>query len=149
LECVDFAIDTNALFLGLQVSFDGGSTFDTTANYHSTYFLVNPAGSTTVDGAFAFWHLTDTLYYTATYPQIAHNVSLRFWRPWSTTLQKNYLNDAMAFTSGGNPVRVTGSGFYPLLGGANLASPITGFRLMLSAAGNLTKGTFRLYGVQN
>jgi len=144
LECINYSTDAN-VNVGVQVSQDGGSTFDTAANYAAVYQNMSSASASPAGGNGTLFPLFVGTYNSGAGPNSGYVSILRLWRPWSTALQKNVWFQGNGYQTTPTIYQVSGSGCYPALGLGNM-NAITGLRCMLTS-GNFTKGTFKLYGV--
>jgi hypothetical protein len=147
IHLVGVTVDTSAVIPGLQCSTDG-STFDATTNYG--YATANAydgsAGgfgnvvNIAYGSVFGGNGLSNAAYATA-------NGIIRLFRPWASGPAKLMLSDMAYFNSGGSGSRVAATVRY--YAGLPTIVPVVGLRFMLASAGNYTKGTFRIWGIQN
>ena len=124
----------------VQVSTNGGSTYDTGNNYDWLSQYGVPAGTAieTANGVAAmFWQsYTPTLASGASF-----NASLRLYNPASTTLVRQMGGQIVYQDNSNGIANFQWTGIYTPTGTA-----VNAFRL-LPSAGNLTSGTVRCYGI--
>lgn len=135
------ATDNSSLFL--RVSQDAGATWLAAANYDWIQIVANDGGGnpTTVvgTGASAIQVATGL----GNVSTRAFGGEVKFWTPNGTARNKIFMFDC-AYGASGVAIRITrGNG--QLSGNANA---INGVRFLMSA-GNITAGTFSLYGMPN
>lgn len=146
LELNSFDISA-AAYTVLQWSTDGGTTFDTTANYYTTFMQVSASGVTYIGAGFGYAVLSASGYANAAQPFLVQNATFRFFQPWSTTGYKLGMNEWVGYIDPGSPGRVSGYQAYQSVNGPCPA--VNAFRVMPSSAANFRKGNFKLYGIQS
>jgi hypothetical protein len=121
--------------LELQVSTDGGATYDTGANYN---YLVNGYNSTSQSTTATYIKLGDSLVASVEAPATGE---LDIFAPNSSTANKQFRNFMFAY------VNDTSTQFWFLGGGTYKShTAVNAFRLLFSS-GNISSGYARCYGV--
>jgi len=131
----------------VRVSYDGGSTFDSTANYTTIYYAATSASGAPGGGNLTAFALFGTLAVSSGGTiNAALACEFKLWRPWTTATWRNARWKSGGATSTPAGYYLDGVGAVPISNATVQA--ITGLQVLLSAAGNITAGTFKLYGVQ-
>ena len=147
LDCINYGVDTNNIAPYLQVSTDGGTTWDASATYTNVFATITTSAINPGGGNFTWWQLYAGLYFAAGASNVAVTSTVRFWRPWDTTsvTTAQWKTGGTIYTPAAYILE--GAGSRPLSGTSSTA--FTALRLILSAAGNYSRGTFKLWGIQN
>lgn len=151
IEAIQYNLSVDNGNLIMQVSQNGGATWDTGSSYIYLVIVSTSLGSSGGAGynngfyvAYAPWGNI------ATFPNLTLHGTARLWRPWSNGISKNLTHNSCPVTTGGTYLYTTyGHGGYPasaIGGGGGVLTPINAVRLLNDAGGNITRGTFKLYG---
>lgn len=142
LAFTDVVLATNDEQMNLRISLDGGATFKAgAADYQHSKLVTGTTGTPFDEGSTG-----DTIIKLMGMGQLNADASslsgvIRFFNPAGTAKKKVFLWD-LAFFRNANPRRNSGYGCY-----IAAATAINGVRL-LAGSGNITSGTFALYGVR-
>lgn len=138
IDLIDIVPVTNAVQLLLQVSTNGGSTWDTGTNYSWGAFRYTSAATATGGGASTTSINVNggsTSVNTASVPVSGR---FRLYAPGSTTAFKQLVGDSVA--NDGATYGGTSFGTY------NSTTAVNAFRILFSS-GNIASGTVRCYGI--
>jgi membrane protein YqaA with SNARE-associated domain len=141
LEVINLTASVAAI-VGARVSTDG-ATLDAGVNYQFGAGVVNANSVTSQTGSAGLSYFaltTDSLYFAAGY---AYCGTLRLWRPWATGFLKQMLSEGVFAPSTGSYA----SRNYGVCRYLPASVAVVGLGVMLST-GNITAGTFNLYGIQ-
>ncbi len=138
IKVIGLVVATNSVWPGIQMSTDGGSTFDTGSNY---LFSKTWYGATGSDSGYSRY--TDIafpiFYYDMGNDTWGLSGSMEFFRPLAAFI-KLIQCIATAPNSGHNVYTCRFDGYW------NSAASVNAFRVIASS-GNLTSGTVRVYGI--
>lgn len=137
IELVNVLPATDAADLMLRMSTDGGSSYDSGANYSYIRVRVSVAATATAGGT----GQTSLLLYTGTKNTSTWGIagSIHLFSPLSTALFKQILWKATSIDSTSRAFR-DGSGAY------EITTAVNAFQFLFSS-GNIASGTIRVYGI--
>ncbi len=142
IEVVNVIPATNAVAIGINMSTNGGSSYDSGANYNLAAFRWSSAGSTTAGNATqGGLDLTGggLEQNTSTY---GLSSTVHLFNPGSTSVFKQIVASSHGFDNNGSSL-IYG---VQLAGTYRNTSAVNAFQIIASA-GNLTSGTVRCYGI--
>ena len=138
IEVLSLLPDTGGGTINLQMSTNGGSTYDTGSNYWFEYWLFRNPGGGPGGGGSSQTSISlsgGTLDLSATSPFVG---SFKLFDPLNAVLYKQ-IEGTSRYPNGGYLSTQVGGGY-------QVATAVNAFRL-LSSVGNLTSGTVRCYGL--
>lgn len=140
VEVVGLVPATDNVSLLMNASTNGGSSYDTGANYGAQLRLDQSTFSTVLGGnsGKTAWLTLPNVDNTAT--QVSVNLSIRIMSPSSTSLYKVILVHGTYKNNDGSFYAVTGMGVY-------LSTTAVDAFQFIASAGNLASGVIRCYGV--
>lgn len=141
VEVISLVPATNTVTLQLQMSTNGGSSYDTASNYTTlgSYMFSGGIGlSSPSSNSTTYIDLCDGIGNTANWSVAS---SFRLFNPGSASLYKNVTGLSISFSSGTSTATgVTFVGVY------KSTSAVNAFRLLFSS-GNIASGIIRVYGI--
>lgn len=141
-EILNLVPVTNGVDLNIQMSTDGGSTYDATAKYGFALIVVREAasaGTSSLGSAgsiplnYPGGYVSNSAYYGA-------SGTMRLFNPGSTALYKAVILDTFSF-DGSYRNRLIGQGNY------QVATPAVNALRFFFSSGNISSGTVRCYGI--
>lgn len=137
--------------LALRVSMDGGATFKNMANgYQYGYLFVGP-----IDPVYGAVTQANYMQCSPQWPdqsqtaRLGNIVIINFAKPWEAGWRRMFLVDTVAVNQGEGLCRTAAVAEYN--GGSTVTpdmNPINAIRFLSSDGGNITAGTFNLYGIK-
>lgn len=140
IEFVNVIPATNAVTLGMRMSTNGGSTYDSGANYKWAYQFSNTAGATGASNSAAGTSITIAGSYSNTSSAGAKG-TVEIAGPLSASQTKPILLRSAFLASDANYYHLHGMGLY------NSTTAVDAVRFLMSS-GNIASGTIRIYGIK-
>ena len=140
IEFVNVIPATNSVVLYLRMSTDGGSSYDSGANYSYVDWRWVPTGSAAGGGsgqsAIQLVNPTDPLSNSTSW---GLNGSLKLYNPGGSAFKRTVAEFGY-YQAAGNPEGISTRGAY------ESATAVNAFRFLMSS-GNIASGTIRVYGI--
>jgi hypothetical protein len=140
IEAINLIPATDNVDFLLRVSTDGGSSYDSGANYGRALRLDSASFNVVLGANSGLTALIAVANVDTTTTQASLNLSIRLFNPLSAANYKAATVQGTFKNNDANYYAVTGSGWYLS------ATAVNAFRCAFSS-GNITSGTVRVYGV--
>lgn len=136
---------TNSVGLQMQVSTNGGSSYDTGSNYRYANYLVNDTGSFSTNSV-ASSSATSIILASSTLNNTSANGGVSGWiklfNPGNASQHKNITGQTTSLYADGN-------WYTAMTGGAYKSTTAVNAVRFLMSSGNVASGTIRMYGISN